>query len=270
MTAPRFLARMSLETAIGAELSGTRIRLLEEIQLKGSINRAAKAVPLSYKAAWEAVDTLNNLSPEPLVTRIKGGPQGGGTELTDYGRKMVALYRALEGEYQATLDRLTSQLDHDGPGDIQAFQTLMRRMRLNSSARNQFSGVIRELVPGPVEAEVRISLDPHTDIVTVVTQASVENLGLAPGMEVLAMVKASSVMLSVEREVRMTARNQLWGEISMIHEGPVNNEVSLDLPSGRSITAVVTQASCEALGLRPGLEACAFFKASSVILASHF
>ncbi|MDH4610757.1 hypothetical protein E8F12_19630 [Pseudomonas sp. BN102] len=65
-------------------------------------------------------------------------------------------------------------------------------------------------------------------------------------------------------------RNQLWGEISMIHEGPVNNEVSLDLPSGRSITAVVTQTSCETLGLRPGLPACAFFKSSSVILASHF
>ncbi|MDH4571000.1 LysR family transcriptional regulator [Pseudomonas sp. BN414] len=270
MTAPRFLARMSLETAIGAELSGTRIRLLEQIQLKGSINQAAKAVPISYKAAWEAVDTLNNLSPTPLVIRVKGGPQGGGTELTDYGRKVVAMYRALEGEYQATLDRLAGQLDHNGPEDIQAFQALMRRMRLNSSARNQFSGSISELVEGPVEAEVRIRLDPQTEIVTVVTRTSVENLGLAPGMEVLAMVKASSVMLSTERGVRMTARNQLWGEISLIHEGPVNNEVTLDLPSGRCITAVVTQASCETLDLRPGLPACAFFKASSVILASHF
>lgn len=270
MTTPRFLARMSLETAIGAELSATRIRLLEEIQLKGSINRAAKAVPISYKAAWEAVDTLNNLSPTPLVIRSKGSHQGGGTELTDYGRKVVALYRALEGEYQATLDRLASQLNHSGPDDIQTFQTLMRRMRLNSSARNQFSGTISAVVEGPVEAEVRIDLDPQTELVTVVTRTSVENLGLAPGMEVLAMVKASSVMLSVEPDVRMTARNQLWGEISVIHEGPVNHEVTLELPSGRCITAVVTQASCETLGLRPGVSACAFFNASSVILASHF
>ncbi|WP_137817523.1 TOBE domain-containing protein [Pseudomonas sp. 2FG] len=38
--------------------------------------------------------------------------------------------------------------------------------------------------------------------------------------------------------------------------------------AGRSATAVVTQASCEVLGLMPGRRACAFFKASSVILAS--
>ncbi|MGH8435771.1 MAG: TOBE domain-containing protein [Pseudomonas sp.] len=268
MTAPRFLARMSLETVIGAELSGTRIRLLEEIGLKGSINRAAKAVPISYKAAWEAIDTLNNLSHEPLVTRMTGGPQGGGTQLTEYGRRVIAMYRALEGEYQTTLDRVSSQLNQAGTDDIQAFQQLMRRMRLKSSARNQFSGRISALVSGTVESEVRLRIDPQTEIVTVVTQASVENLGLAVGVEVLALVKASSVMLTVDAGVRLTARNQLWGEISMIQSGPVNNEVTLTLPSGRSVTAVVTQASCEVLGLMPGRRACAFFKASSVILAS--
>ncbi|HYQ38030.1 MAG TPA: LysR family transcriptional regulator, partial [Pseudomonas sp.] len=135
--ATRFLARMSLETDVGTALSDTRIRLLEEIALKGSINQAAKAVPLSYKAAWDAVDTMNNLAPEPLVERITGGRQGGGTRLTDYGRRIVAMYRALELEYQAALDRLSSRLDQVGAGDIQSFQRLMHRMSMKSSARNQ-------------------------------------------------------------------------------------------------------------------------------------
>ncbi|MGA4636643.1 TOBE domain-containing protein [Pseudomonas solani] len=269
MNAPRFLARMSLETAIGAELSGTRIRLLEQIDLKGSINRASRAVPISYKAAWEAIDTLNNLSPEPLVIRLAGGPGGGGSQLTDYGRRVVALYRALEGEYQSTLDRVAGQLSEAHQGDVLAFQKLMRRMRMVSSARNQFSGVVSGITIGPVEAEVRVKVDEATEIASVVTLASLENLGLAEGVEVLALVKASSVMLASGPIAGLSARNQLWGEVTVIHPGPVNNEISLALPSGRSIAAVVTHTSCESLGLQPGHRACAFFKASSVILASQ-
>jgi molybdate transport system regulatory protein len=269
MNATRFLARMSLETDVGTALSDTRIRLLESIEREGSINRAAKAVPLSYKAAWDAIDTMNNLAPEPLVRRVAGGRQGGGTQLTDYGRRIVAMYRALEIEYQATLDRLTERLEEVNGGDVQSFQKLMQRMSMKTSARNQFSGTVTGLRVGGVDYEVRIQLDPQTEIAAIITRASAENLGLAIGREVCALVKSSSVMLVTDHTVKLTARNQLWGEISAIHEGPVNSEVTLTLPSGRSVTCVVTAESCHALGLAPGVQAGAFFKASSVILAVY-
>lgn len=269
MTATRFLARMSLETEIGAALSDTRIRLLEEIGHKGSINQAAKAVPLSYKAAWDAIDTMNNLAPEPLVVRVTGGRQGGGTRLTEYGQKVVAMYRALEIEYQAALDRLTERLNEAGGCDIRGFQKLMHRMSLKTSARNQFSGAITGLRDGGVDYEVRVRLDADTEIAAVITKASAENLGLTIGKEVFALVKSSSVMLSVDPGMRLTARNQFWGEVAEVHEGPVNNEVTLVLPSGRSLTCVVTGESCRALGIEPGAKACAFFKSSSVILAIY-
>ncbi|ATE61453.1 TOBE domain-containing protein [Thauera sinica] len=268
MAGNRFLARMSLENEIGVALSDTRIRLLEEIGRKGSINQAAKAVPLSYKAAWDAIDTLNNLAPEPLVVRVIGGRQGGGTELTEYGRKMVAMYRALEIEYQAALDRLSERLDEAGGCDVGGFRQLMRRMSMKTSARNQFSGVITGLRDGGVDYEVRIRIDANTEIAAVITRTSAENLALAIGKDAFALVKSSSVMLSVDPGLRLTARNQLWGEVAAVHEGPVNNEVTLALPSGRSVTAVVTGDSCRALGIAPGVAACAFFKASSVILAA--
>lgn len=269
MTATRFLARMSLETDVGAALSDTRIRLLEEIERKGSINQAAKAVPLSYKAAWDAIDTMNNLAPEPLVMRVTGGRQGGGTQLTEYGRRIVAMYRALEIEYQAALDRLSARLHDVGVGDIRGFQNLMHRMSMKTSARNQFSGPITGLRDGGVDYEVRIRLDAQTEIAAVITKASAENLGLAIGKEVFALVKSSSVMLAIDPGMKLTARNQLWGEVAAIHEGPVNNEVTLMLPSGRSVTCVVTGDSCTALGIQPGVRACAFFKSSSVILAAY-
>ncbi|TBU96894.1 TOBE domain-containing protein [Stutzerimonas kirkiae] len=267
MSATRFLARMSLDTEVGTALSDTRIRLLEAIQREGSINRAAKAVPLSYKAAWDALDTLNNLAPEPLVSRTIGGRQGGGTQLTDYGRRIVAMYRALEIEYQATLDRLAERLKEVDGGDIQAFQKLMHRMSMKTSARNQFSGPVTGLRTGGIDYEVRIQLDADTEIAAIITSASAENLGLAIGREVTALVKSSSVMLAIDPSLRLTARNQLWGTVSTVHEGPVNSEVTLTLPSGRSVTCVVTAASCKDLGITPGLRACALFKASSVILA---
>lgn len=269
MTATRFLARMSLENEVGAALSDTRIRLLEEIGRKGSINQAAKAVPLSYKAAWDAIDTMNNLAPEPLVVRVTGGRQGGGTRLTEYGTKMVAMYRALEIEYQATLDRLSERLNEAGGCDIRGFQQLMHRMSMKTSARNQFSGRITGLRDGGVDYEVRVRLDARTEIVAIITKASAENLALTIGKEVFALVKSSSVMLAVDKSMRLTARNQLWGEVAAVHEGPVNSEVTLALPSGRSVTCVVTGDSCTALGIAPGVSACAFFKSSSVILAVY-
>ena len=266
---PAFVGKVTLETELGSSLGDTRIRLLEQIDKLGSINQAAKAVPLSYKAAWDAVDTLNNLSPQPLVMRVTGGRQGGGTQLTDYGRRVVAMYRALELEYQAALERVCTRLDESGPANVKEFQTLMHRMAMKTSARNQFSGTVVGLRDGGVDYEVRLSLDPGIEIVSVITKASAENLGLAIGREVFALVKSSSVLITVDRELRLTARNQLWGVISAIHQGSVNDEVTLALPSGRSVTAVVTRGSCEKLGLQEGVEACALFKSSNVILATY-
>ncbi|THF56890.1 TOBE domain-containing protein [Pseudothauera rhizosphaerae] len=265
----RLTGRLSIDAPAGSTLSDTRVRLLEAIDRLGSINQAAKAVPLSYKAAWDAVDTMNNLSPEPLVVRVTGGRQGGGTLLTDYGRRMVAMYRALELETQAALERVAERLADDGPVSIGDFRRLMHRMSMKNSARNQFFGPIVALRDGEVDYEVRLRLDKHTEIVAVITKASAENLGLIIGKEVFALVKSSSVLLSTDAEVRLTARNQLWGEVFAIHEGSVNDEVTLLLPSGKNVTAVVTHGSCENLGLAVGTRACAIFKSSSVILASY-
>ncbi len=265
----RFLGRLSIDAPTGSALSDTRVRLLEAIDRVGSINQAAKAVPLSYKAAWDAIDSLNNLSPEPLVLRVTGGRQGGGTQLTDYGRRMVAMYRALEIETQAALGRVAARLSEDGPVSIDEFRRLMHHMAMKTSARNQFSGPICGLRDGEVDYEVHLRLDKHTEIVAVITKASAENLGLTIGKEVFALVKSSSVLLSTDTEIRLTARNQLWGEISAIHAGSVNDEVTLLLPSGKNLTAVVTHGSCENMALAVGTRACAIFKSSSVILATY-
>lgn len=264
----KLVGKIALETQLGALLGDTRIRLLEAIATHGSISQAAKAVPLSYKAAWDAIDAMNNMADFPLVERTVGGRQGGGTQLTDYGRQMVALYRAMEKEYQEALDRVSERLGQIGVSDVGQFRSLMRRMAMRTSARNQFFGAIWALRAGEVDYEVSLRLDDQNLLTAIITRDSAENLGLAMGREIYALVKSSAVMLLTDESLRTSATNRLWGEVDAIHPGPVNAEVTLRLPGGRTVTSVVTQSSIERLGLAVGKRACATFKASDVILAS--
>lgn len=102
-----------------------------------------------------------------------------------------------------------------------------------------------------------------------ITRDSTAALGLRPGADAIALVKASSVLLATELQgARLSARNQLEGTVAAITPGAVNAEVTLAIPGGGSITAIVTQDSVQALALAPGVHATAFFKASSVILAA--
>ena len=263
----KLLGRLSVDTEFGTFLGDTRIRLLEAISRYGSISQAAKAVPLSYKAAWDAVDAMNNLAEQTLVERSVGGRHGGGTRLTAYGERLIAMYRALELEHQRLVEQMGQHLGDQGADDIAQFRRLIHRMSMRTSARNQFVGTVVALREGVVSFEVCLRLDETHLLWSVITRASAENLGLSIGCEVHAFVKASTVLLLTDSDLRVSARNQLWGEVSAIHVGAVNSEASLALPGGRSVTATVTREGLERLALRPGVPACAVFDAANVILA---
>lgn len=267
---PPLTGKLVIDTAMGSFLGDKRIRLLEAIELHGSILQAAKAVPMAYKAAWDAVDDMNNVAPEPLVLRVTGGRHGGGTELTAFGRRLIAFYRALEQESQAALARLSSRLTQAGVPNVAEFRQILRKLNMKTSARNQFAGPIATIRSGPVESEVTLRLGPALALTAIVTNESVQNLGLAEGREVMAFVKASSIVLMVGDEgARVSARNRFHGVVQAIQPGPVNTEVTLDLPGGHHVlTAVVTDASVQRLGLAVGQPVTAVFKASSVFLVS--
>ena len=263
------LGRLSLDTPGGTLAGSHRIQLLEAVGEHGSITRAAKAMPMSYKAAWDAIDAMNNLSEQPLVERTTGGRQGGGTRLTDAGRGLIAMYRALEREQQGALDRLRPQLVKPRGGaapNVAQVRTLLRRLSVSTSARNQFVGQVALLRESKLSVEVVIALDKHVRIAAGVTSDSARALGLVVGSPVLALVKASSVMLGVGDGLITSARNHLSGTVSRVVAGPISAEVTLALAQGRSVTAGITRESLDRLGLAKGKPASALFKASSVIL----
>ena len=271
---PVLSGKISVDSELGSFLGDTRIRLLEAIAAHGSISQAAKAVPLSYKAAWDAVDAMNNLSPQPVVERSAGGKHGGGTALTDYGRRLIAFYRALEAEHQLVLERLTASLGgSESAGSVEEFRQLVRRMSMKISARNQFAGSVVTIKPGMVDCEVILQLEDGLELASVITKESVENLGLKVGGDALAYVKSSSILLAVEEgsegEPQLSARTRFKGLVSRINQGPVNVEVTLTLGQGKHVlTAVITHDSLERLDLKVGSSAWALFKAPSVFLAT--
>jgi molybdate transport system regulatory protein len=242
----------------------SRIALLAAIRDTGSITGAAKAVGMSYKAAWDAIDTMNNLAGEPLVMRAAGGKGGGGTTLTPRAMRLIDTFRAIEHEHRRFLERAGVAID--GFANDWA---LIGRMGMKTSARNQLYGKVASIRHGAVNDEVSLTLPGGQIIVSVLTHESTETLGLTEGAAAFALVKASWVMLVVKEDgapLRLSARNQLRGTVHSVKRGAVNAEVSMTLDGGTVITAVVTNESVDALGLADGTAAIAAFKASSVIL----
>jgi len=103
--APRFRIRIVFGPD---EMVGPgKAELLERIEHSGSIAAAGREMHMSYKRAWQLVESLNAMFREPLVLSTRGGASGGGAVLTAAGKKVLAEYRALEVEaYQACRPRL--------------------------------------------------------------------------------------------------------------------------------------------------------------------
>ncbi|MCA8293928.1 TOBE domain-containing protein [Burkholderia sp. AU30198] len=243
----------------------TRIALLAAIGDTGSITRAAKAVGLSYKAAWDAVDTMNNLAGEPLVARSTGGKGGGGTTLTPRATSLIAAFRTIEREHRRFIEAASAAVS-----GFDVDWALIGRIGMKTSARNQLFGKVASIVRGTVNDEVTLTLPGGQPIVAVLTHESADALGLRVGADACALVKASWVVLAVddgEPELKVSARNQLRGRVETVATGAVNSEVTLALDGGGTLTAVVTNDSVDALQLDAGRPAIALFKASSVILA---
>ena len=269
MAKHRLRAHLEVEAGAGAMLGDARVRLLEAIERTGSITKAARRVPMSYKTAWDALDALDNLADAPVIERSVGGVGGGGATLTAYGRWLVAMFRAVEGEYQAAVDSLAAAA---GPevADKAGFQRLLRRLTLRTSARNQFACTVRSLLSGPVMTQVVLVLDGATEMLAHITTEGLEDMRLAVGQEVVALVQAPLVMLLADPSIRTSVQNHLTGTVSRIHEGPLNSEVVIDLPPKgiRHVTSVVQTEAIAGLGLTVGAPATAAFQASSLLLVA--
>ena len=135
------------------------------------------------------------------------------------------------------------------------------------SARNVFEGTITALVDGVVNAEVEITTPGGDRIVAVVTEDSVQSLGLIVGKPAMAFIKAPWVIVVTDDSgVKLSARNQLAGTVQHIEKGAINSEIGIKLVGGTLVYAVITNEAVMELGLKPGAPATALIKASHVVI----
>lgn len=250
--------RVGSRSPVGRE----RIALLEAVDSHGSITKAAQTVGLSYKAAWDAVNAVNNLLPRPAVTAQTGGRHGGGAVVTADGKALIAAFHLLEER----LARVAALFEADeAPVDP---TILLRSLGMKTSARNAFGCTVTEIRRGGVNAEVILRLSDTVTLAATITEESLLDLGIVPGRPVTVLVKAPFVMLATGAEApRVSARNRIPGTVRRRTDGPVSTEITLDIGGGKVLTAVVTRDGADELGLRPGAPAWALIKASHVILA---
>lgn len=107
---PGLRGRVWVDGKGGTFLGYGRVTLLERIREFGSITKAAKSMQISYRHAWELVDSMNTQARKPFVEAATGGKGGGGARLTDEGERAITFFRKFYEDFQAFLRREEKKL----------------------------------------------------------------------------------------------------------------------------------------------------------------
>ena len=271
---------LALPAALGHELTDKRIAILREIGVCGSISQAARAVGVSYKAAWQAVDTLTNLARVPLVARAVGGAGGGGASLTSPGPELLAAADAMPQARGAVIADWQAR-----PYTGQA----LARLAVRTSMRNQLPCVVQRLealgpivrvhltleVPQTAQADSRSELGGHKDaaawpsLTSRITRESAELLGLAAGQAVQALCKATAVRVlraATGGEVVRSGACALQAKAVRVVRGQLGDEVAAELwgsaPWGLQMVGFAAPGS----GLRAGSRVVLELEENAVVL----
>lgn len=249
----------------GKNLAGqSRIELLTQIASSGSITQAAKAVGISYKSAWDAVEAMNSAAGSPLVARSTGGKGGGGTQLTAAGQQLIDAFQHYQREHQAFLQRLGAD------SRLEPYLQIMERLRLRTSARNQLLAKVCNIQAEGLNDRIDLELHGSAQHLTaLITHSSTERLNLQLGAEVFALIKASWVNLLPTDGAPMHAEpNHLTGNVHSLEPGELESELHLQLPGGAHLTAMLSNSQLSNRQLVSGEQVRAQINPEQIILCS--
>jgi len=228
-------ATLSFGSALSHEPADKRIDILRLVGESGSISQAAREAGVSYKAAWQAIDTLTNLSGGVLVERAVGGAGGGGAIVTDAGRQLLAVAGRLAESRRDVLARAESG----------AAAPALLNFGVRTSMRNQLPCQVHKLEAQGQMVRVHLRLADQALLLSRITKASAELLGLKKGLAVLALCKATAVVVSAADPTPAPAAGsqRLGGLAVRISRGPAGDEVSLQLDAGLQLVGFAAPGS---------------------------
>jgi len=248
-------SKLHLADALGHDSSDKRLDILRRVGEAGSISQAARGAGVSYKAAWQAVETLSNLAGAPLVERAVGGAGGGGASLTAAGEQLLQAAQRL----QAARAQVLRELSADAPAPW------LGALALRTSMRNQLPCQVQGLTRQAGAVRVQLALGEGQSLDALITRESADLLGLSAGQSVLALCKATAVRIGASPgEMGQAAGcNRLAGRISRGTPLARGGQASLALPSGLQIVGLCAAGQ----GLARSRIAWACFEPSAVVIA---
>ncbi len=223
-------------------LGSGRIELLERIDRSGSIHAAAKEMKMSYKAAWERINGMNEIADQPIITRTKGGRGGGGTVLTPYAHELIATFHRLNELHRQFIDRFA-----EAGSDPEHLARILSRTFLTTSARNQLPAKVADIVTNDLHATLTLALNDADTLRSTITAKSVKNMGLVIGCEAYGVIKSSDIEIVTDAPSVETDDNILSGTIESIESSGENIEITFRLSGGTHLIALVQGESAQKL-----------------------
>lgn len=104
-------SRIWIESGGHVLLGEGRVHLLKAIQETGSLSKAAKTLKVSYKKAWQLLDSVNKSAKKPVTINSIGGKGGGGAELTDYGKSLILAFDDINKNCWDFLDKELAKIE---------------------------------------------------------------------------------------------------------------------------------------------------------------
>ncbi|MFH0958229.1 MAG: TOBE domain-containing protein [Pseudomonadota bacterium] len=142
-----------------------------------------------------------------------------------------------------------------------------RESKRKTSARNSFFGKIRYVRKGDIQSQIELITIAGDVVTTVITNNSLNRMGLKPGSLITAEVKAPWVILEKAiNEPSCSAENIYRGAVSQIVRGKLTTEFIVRLQDGTEICSLVTDKSRRKLDVKQGDDVWAMFNSFAVIL----
>ncbi len=224
---------------------------MRNIMDTGSISKAAKMMGMSYKAAWDDIDAMNKLADAPLVVRVAGGKEGGGTKLTEAGVNTLRYFDSL----QLVLEQFmwASHFMMDGGLSVDGMKNCFRG-KIESAAKKD--GYIEVITSGAGGMKL-VSFLPED------AMPDVENM--KDGLLIRILPKRL-FLISPEHVKGVGMRNIFAGEINSIRKRQGYVEVVLDMGAAGEITADVSSEIFPGLNASIGAQFCAACQEFDVLL----
>jgi len=193
-----------------AVLGPGRLELLEQIHADRSISAAARHLGMSYRRAWEMVQSINKAAGADLVTAATGGVGGGGAGLTPLGRRTVADFRALTNRLSRAAEILEGEAGRRAIHLLAAvsLEEVVGRL-LADYANNHPDERVRTVFGGSDELAMLIQAGAPADMFLAADPRQLDRLRPKPARRVLVAENALAVVAPVDTDISPAAPGRL-------------------------------------------------------------